>query len=308
MRVVYLGSGAIGLPALRLLLDSPNITMAGVVTQPDRPSGRGLKLTPPPAKDLAVARGVPVLQPSRIREPASLDELARLAPDLLVVMAYGQILPPALLGLAPLGAINLHASLLPRHRGAAPIQSAILAGDERTGVTVMWMGEGLDTGDILLGRECVIADDETAGSLHDKLAELAPLALAEALPLVAAGRAPRVAQNPALATYAPKLDRSSGAPDWTRDAPAVERHLRAMHPWPGSAVDLVTTDGRTVGVKIHRAAAVAGDVPAGMVVPGTLRVGCGGGGAVELLEVQPAGGRRMTAADFLRGHQVVRVA
>jgi methionyl-tRNA formyltransferase len=307
MRTVFLGSGEIGLPSFRLLLDAPGVEVAGLVTQPDRAAGRGLNVVPSPLKQLAVGRGLPVLQPARLRDESGLAEVARLAPDLLVVMAYGQILPPALLALPRLGAINLHASLLPRHRGAAPVHAAILAGDERSGVTVMWMDEGLDTGDILLARECGIGADETAGTLHDKLAVLAPTALTAALELIMAGTAPRWAQDPALATYAPKLDRASGAIDWRDDAEAVVRKIRGMHPWPGTSVDLVTGEGKTLRVKVHRAVVAPGGPAAGEIAAGALRIGCGGGGAVDLIEVQPAGGRRMTAADFLRGHKVLRV-
>ncbi len=308
MRTVFLGSGEIGLPSFRLLLEAPGVEVAGLVTQPDRAAGRGLNVVPSPLKQLALGRGLQVLQPARLRDESALAEVARLEPDLLVVMAYGQILPPALLALPCLGAINLHASLLPRHRGAAPVHAAILAGDERSGVTVMWMDEGLDTGDILLARECGIDAEETAGTLHDKLAALAPTALAAALELIMAGTAPRLAQDSALATYAPKLDRASGAIDWREDEEAVVRKIRGMHPWPGTSVDLFTGEGRTLRVKVHRAAVAPGGPAAGEIVAGTLRIGCGGGGAVDLIEVQPAGGRRMTAADFLRGHTVLRVA
>jgi methionyl-tRNA formyltransferase len=308
MRVVYVGTGGIGLPSLRRLLELPGVEVAGLVTQPDRAAGRGLKVEFSPLKQLALERDLAVLQPPRLRDADAVAGLAALRPDLLVVMAYGQILPPAVLDLPALGAINLHASLLPRHRGAAPVHAAILAGDELSGVTVMWMDEGLDTGDIILARECGIGAAETAGSLHDKLAALAPGALEEALGLIRAGTAPRIPQEASLATWAPKLDRSSGAPDWNETAAAVALRIRAMHPWPGSSVDLATADGKTVRVKIHRAAAVDGSGGAGEVAPGTLRVACGGGGSVELLEVQPAGGRRMTGEDFLRGHPVVRVA
>lgn len=308
MRVVFVGSGEIGLPSFRLLLDAPGVEVAGLVTQPDRASGRGLKVVPSPLKQLALERGLQVLQPAKLRDESALAEVARLEPDLLVVMAYGQILPPALLALPRLGAINLHASLLPRHRGAAPVHAAILAGDERSGVTVMWMDEGLDTGDILLARECGIDAAETAGSLHDKLAALAPTALAAALELITAGAAPRRAQDSALATYAPKLDRASGSIDWQDGAEAIVRKIRGMHPWPGTSVDFLTGEGRTLRVKVHRAAVAPGGPAAGEIPAGSLRIGCGAGGAVDLIEVQPAGGRRMTAADFLRGHTVLRVA
>jgi methionyl-tRNA formyltransferase len=248
------------------------------------------------------------LQPAKIRAPESVGEIAVLQPDLLVVMAYGQILPQALLDVPPLGALNLHASLLPRHRGAAPVHAAVLAGDDKSGITVMWMDAGLDTGNVLLRAPCPIESGETAGSLHDKLADLAPQALAEALALVAAGRAPREPQDHTLATYAPKLDRSLGVIDWKAAAADIERNVRGLHPWPGCSTEVDLEDAERLALKIHRVDAREGRAPAGTFVEGTPLVGCGGGGLIELLEVQPAGGRRMGGADFLRGHRVRRVS
>ena len=181
MRTVFLGSGDIGLPALRLLLAMPGLEVVGVVTQPDRPAGRGLQLTPCAIKELALAHGIVPLQPVRVRSAEAVEAIKSRVPDLFVVMAYGQILPPELLAVPKLGALNLHASLLPRYRGAAPVHAAVLAGESKSGVTVMWMDAGLDTGDILLSKECVLGSGETAGTLHDRLADLAPEALEEAL-------------------------------------------------------------------------------------------------------------------------------
>lgn len=270
-----------------------------MVTQPDRPSGRGLQVKPSALKQLAIGHGIPVLQPRKIRDAAG--ELANLQPDLFVVMAYGQILPQAVLDIPRLGALNLHASLLPRHRGAAPVHAAILAGDKTSGITVMWMDAGLDTGDILLARECVINADDTAGSLHDNLAALAPEALSAALDLLSKGVAPRTKQDTALATYAPKLDRGSGRVDWTAAADVIALRIRGLHPWPGCTTQVELADGRQVQIKIHKAR-ISADPPD----PARLRFACGGGGALELIEVQPAGGARMNAADFARGHRVVR--
>lgn len=302
MRIVYLGSGDIGLPVLRTLLGDPRVELAGVVTQPDRPAGRGLQVRPAAIKELASQNGVPVLQPPRVRDGQAIAAISALRPDLFVVMAYGQILPQTLLDLPPLGALNLHASLLPRHRGAAPVHAAILAGDDTSGITVMWMDAGLDTGDILLEKTCPIGPAETAGSLHDKLASLAPAALSEALDLLRAGRAPRKKQDPTLATYAPKLTRALGAIDWSRSAADLARSVRGLHPWPGSTAALEMADGRRVLVKIHRAAAA--DLPAD---PAHLRFACAGGGVLELLEVQVPGGRRVSGEEFARGHRVTRV-
>lgn len=303
MKVVYLGSGDIGLPSLRWLLDSPDIEVRAVVTQPDRASGRGLAVRRSRTKELAFSRGAEVFQPPKVRAPEAVARIASLEPDLLVVMAYGQILPQALLDVPRLGALNLHASLLPRHRGAAPVQAAILSGDRVSGISVMWMDAGLDTGDVLLQRELAVSPEETGGSLHDRLAELAPEALAAALPLIGEGRAPRLAQDESLATYAPKLDRTSGRIDWSMTAEDIARRVRAFHPWPGSSADLVLAGGRTVTAKIHRAVATSGTAAPGSVVGG-LRVGCGGGGLLDILQLQLPGGRVMPAEEFLRGHPV----
>jgi len=301
MRVVFLGSGDIGLPTLRWLQAAPEVELVGVITQPDRPAGRGLQLTPCAVKELSLSHGLPPLQPARVRSPEAVAQIAELRPDLLVVMAYGQILPQELLEVPKLGALNLHASLLPRHRGAAPVHAAILAGDARSGITVMWMDAGLDTGDILLAKECAIGPDDTAGVLHDRLAELAPVASAEALELIRAGRAPRLKQDDARSTYAPKLTRALGRIDWRKSAEEIARLVRGLHPWPGCTVELEDEAGRRVEVKVHRAlASDAAADPARLVLP------CAGGGVLELLEVQAAGARRMSAAEFIRGRKMVR--
>ena len=217
MRILYIGTGDIGLPALRSLLDDPAHTVCAVICQPDKPVGRKQILTPPATKVLALERGVPVHQPARIRHAGEL--IASLQPDLAVVMAYGQILPQAILDLPPLGCLNLHASLLPQHRGAAPIQAAILAGDAETGITVMYMDAGLDTGDALLMERLTIRPDETGGTLHDRLAELSPAALGKALALIAAGTAPRTRAN----WNAPTA--SSTGPGPRRKSRAASAHL-----------------------------------------------------------------------------------
>ncbi len=202
-----------------------------------------------------------MLQPERIRRPEAVETLRALGADVFVVFAYGQILPKAVLDAPREACLNLHASLLPRHRGAAPIQAAILAGDAESGLTVMYMDEGLDTGDALLEKRFALAPDETGGSLHDRLAEMAPERLSEALDVLASGNAPRRPQDPALATHAPKLDRQSGRIDWTLDAAFLARLVRAMNPWPGAFTTL-PVDGRTLSLKIHAATAVPGAVRA----------------------------------------------
>jgi methionyl-tRNA formyltransferase len=301
MKAVFMGSGDIGVPVLRWLAGAPGVELTGVVTQPDRPAGRGLQLKPCAIKEVAMDFGVPVLQPERVRSAEAVAAIAAWRPDVLVVMAYGQILPQRLLEVPTIGALNLHASILPRHRGAAPVHAAILAGDPTSGLTVMWMDAGLDTGDILLIKECDLAPDETAGTLHDKLAAMAPEALSEAIDLIRAGRAPRIRQDDSLSTYAPKLTRSLGEIDWSKSADEILRTIRGLHPWPGCTAELELETGKRVVLKIHRAEVVAAPVdPAQLCFP------CGGGDVLQLLEVQPSGGKRMTAQDFARGNKVVR--
>jgi len=306
MKAVYLGSGDIGVPSLQWLLACPDVQVVGVVTQPDRPAGRGLQVKPSAIKEAALRHGLVPLQPARIRTPEAVAALTALEADLFVVMAYGQILPQQILDLPRLGCINLHASLLPRHRGAAPVHAAVLAGDRTSGITVMWMDAGLDTGDILLRQECELSCDETAGSLHDRLADLAPVALAEAIRLIVEGRAPRVRQEESEATYARKLDRAKGRLAWIESAPELDRRIRGLHPWPGCTATAELENGKRIDLKVHRAALREGSAPAGEF-SGGLRVGCGGGGLLELLEVQPAGGKKMSGEDFLRGYRPRRM-
>jgi methionyl-tRNA formyltransferase len=246
------------------------------------------------------------LQPPKLRAPEAVAEIAALRADVIVVMAYGQILPKAVLAAPRLACLNLHASLLPRWRGAAPIQAAIEAGDHVTGVTVMYMAEGLDTGDILLMHETPIAATDTGGSLHDRLATVAADALAEALPLVAAGRAPRTPQDEARANYAPKLSRENGLIDWRVTPVLINRRIRAMNPWPGAHTFLPTPSGPRQ-LKIF-AGAPQGDVagsPGEVLCADTqgLLVAAQGG-AVLLSDIQLEGKRRLSAGEFLRGHPI----
>ncbi len=310
MRIVYLGSGEIGLPTLRALLAARAAgthELLAVVTQPDRPAGRGQIVKPGPIKALALEAGVPVLQPERLRRPEAVEALRAFPADVFVVFAYGQILPPSVLAMPRVACLNLHASLLPRHRGAAPIHAAVLAGDRESGLAVMYMAEGLDTGDVLLERRVELHRRETAGSLHDRLAELAPDALFEALDLLAAGHAPRRPQDEALATYASKLERRSGLIDWTAPARSIERLIYGMNPWPCAFTSLPgEAGGASRMLKVFKASAFSrpGGGKPGEVIK-TTRFGpvvATGKGWLVLTEVQLEGKRRMHAADFLRGH------
>lgn len=305
MRIVYLGTGDIGLPALRWLVGSRH-EVVGIVTQPDRPVGRKQVMTPPQIKVVANAVPIPVRQPEKVGE--DLDAARDWSPDVLVVMAYGQILPQAVLELPAVACINLHASLLPRHRGASPIQAAIRAGDAESGITVMHVAKGLDEGDVILSHPITLNADETGGSLHDRLAELAPGALAEALDLLEAGEARRFPQDGQLVTYAPKLGRTDGRIDWHLPAVELERVIRAYDPWPGSSTILPPgADGRGPGRQLKifpPARLVEGTGRPGEVLTATggrLVVAAGGGQALALFEVQPEGSRRMKTDAFLAG-------
>ncbi len=300
MRLVFLGTPEFAVPTVAALARAGHQLLA-VVAQPDRPAGRGQALKAPATKAWALAHGVPVLQPEKVRDGALAAALGALRPDLLVVTAYGRILGRDLLTLAPLGALNVHASLLPRWRGAAPIQWAVASGDAETGVTIMQMDEGLDTGDILLARTLAIGPEETAEALSPRLAALGGEAIVEALPLVAAGALVPVRQDAAAVTLAPILEKAHGRLDFTRPAAQLACRIRGFAPWPGAFTSL---GGKAL--KVHRAAARVGrpdDGPPGaaVVVDGALRVACGGGTALELLEVQPEGKRRMAARDFVNG-------
>jgi methionyl-tRNA formyltransferase len=303
-RVVFIGSGEIGLPTLQWLANSPVVHLAGVVTQPDKPVGRSQVLTPPAPKRMAVALNLPVLQPLKIRRTEELSLIENLSPDLIVVMAYGQILPKALLEMPRLACLNLHASILPRHRGAAPIQAAILAGDQMTGITIMYMSAGLDTGDILLTRPIRIRRRETAGSLHARLAKLGPEALAPALDLLLSQEAPRIPQDELQASYAPKLESESGIINWSQDCRHLDRLVRAMNPWPGAFTFVPAADGTIRKLKVHRALPIhrfAGK-PGVVIRVGSrgIVIACGNG-ALLLLEIQLEGKRRMAAMEFVRG-------
>ena len=301
MRIVFIGTGDIGVPTLRALLKS-NHEVVGVVTQPDKPVGRAQLVEPPPIKKALSTTKIPVLQPARIKDSKAIEEIRALRPDIIVVMAYGQILSRNILEIPKIACLNLHASLLPRWRGAAPIQAAIAAGDRETGITVMYMDEGLDTGDILLQRTIDIVPAETGGSLHNRLAEIAPQTLFESLELLAKGSAARIPQDNALATYAPKLKREDGKIDWSDPADAIERKIRAFDPWPGAFMTIKANGTRNL--KIFSAEVVDFEGRPGQILRSQNDlVVAAGKNALSLREVQVEGKRRMSVAEFLRGHR-----
>ncbi|GAB4336373.1 MAG: methionyl-tRNA formyltransferase [Desulfobulbaceae bacterium] len=299
LRILFMGTPDFAVPSLRALLDSPDEVIA-VVCQPDREKGRGRKLTPPPVKQLALERGVPVLQPASIRTEEFLDQVRTLSPDLIVVAAYGKILPAGLLDLPPLGTINVHGSLLPKYRGAAPIQWAIINGERETGVTIMQMDEGMDTGDILLPAAVSIGEEDTAGDLFARLAELGGATLVRAIALLKEGKLTPVKQDDSLATEAPPLTKEMGRLDWNDDARSLHCRIRGLDPWP-SAYGFY----RGKRFRFFRPAVVPGPV---REAPGTLCRADDEGllvatGKEYLLirEIQPEGKKRMDVAAFLRG-------
>ena len=304
MRIVFMGTPEFAVPSLTALLESRHQVIA-VFTQPDRPRGRGNKVVPPPVKVLAQAHGVPVYQPGRIRKE-SVGLLRELQPDLYVTAAFGQILSQELLDIPARGCVNVHASLLPRHRGSAPINWAILQGDAVTGVTTMLTDRGIDTGDMLLKAETPIAPEDTAGELTDRLSRVGAQLLLETLDRMEAGTLTREKQDEAAMTYDPMLDKAMGYVDWTKPAVDIVRLIHGLNPAPGASA--ITDGGR---LKLHRAkVAELPDDPAAR--PGTvvladpkkgLFLQCGSG-VIELTQVQAAGGKPMSAKDYLRGHPV----
>ena len=311
MRIVYMGTPEIAAVILERLLAEPyEVVLA--VTQPDRPKGRGKALACSPVKELAVAHGIPVFTPEKLRLPENVEVIREAAPDMIVVAAFGQILPKSVLDIPKYGCINVHASLLPKYRGAAPIQWSIIDGESETGVTIMYMNEGLDTGDILSQKVVPIAADETGGSLHDKLAIAGAEALAEAIPGILDGTLIAVPQGEMTTPYAKQLTKEMGNLDFTLPATVLERRIRGLSPWPGT---YTFRDGSML--KIWAASVFASeseesgaDVPEGAsCAPGTV-VGVTktqftvmtGDGLLAVTEVQPEGKRRMSSEEYLRGY------
>ena len=306
MRIVYAGAPEFAVAPLKALHQA-GYDIVAVYTQPDRPAGRGREARATPVKQAAQALGIPVMQPQKLSSVEDQRALAELQPDLMVVTAYGLLLPKAVLDIPRLGCINIHASLLPRWRGAAPIQRAILAGDKTTGVTIMQMDEGLDTGDMLLRRECAIRDDDTGSSLHDRLMQLGADALLECLPDLLAGNIQPQKQDEALACYAHKLSKQEAELDWTQSAVQLERCVRAYNAWP-VAFTHYRKKGKAETLRVWRAQVVQQqtDAAPGKVLACNkhgIDVACGEG-VLRLQQVQPAGKRQMPAADFANAHDI----
>ena len=301
MRIIFMGTPDFAVPSLEALLGAGH-TVCGVFTQPDKPKNRGMKLQPTPVKECALSHGIPVFQPVKLRDGTALEQIRALAPELIVVAAYGRILPQDILDCPPKGCINVHSSLLPRYRGAAPINWAILNGDGETGVTIMHMAAALDAGDIIAQASAPIGPDETAPELTARLAELGGALLAETVARIEAGTAERIPQEEEQATLAPMLGKELSPLDFSRSAQALHDQVRGLIPWPAATA-------RVGGVrcKIFATAAERGSGGPGTVLEAGkngILIACGGDTALRILELQPDGGKRMRAADYLRGHPV----
>ena len=305
MRIVFMGTPSFAVASLEALVRAGH-QVAGVFSQPDKPVGRHQnKLQPTPVKECAQAHGIPVYQPEKLRDGTALALLRELDPELIVAAAYGRILPDDILALPPKGCINVHSSLLPKYRGSAPINWAILNGDRETGVTIQKMVRDLDAGDIILQRATPIGADENAAALYDRLALMGGELLTQAVAQIEAGIAACTPQDHAQATQAPMLSKALSPVDWTRSAQAIHNQIRGLYPWPAAATDILT------GEPVKLWAARTAETPAA-ARPGTIisagkegiDVACGDGRALRILELQAPGGKRMSAADYLRGHPI----
>lgn len=303
MKLVFMGTPDFAVPSLKALVEA-GYDVAAVFTQPDKPKNRGMKLQPTPVKEYALTQNIPVFQPAKLRDGEAYAVLKDISPDLIVVAAYGKILPVDILELPPLGCINVHSSLLPKYRGAAPINWAILNGEDESGVTIMYMAEGLDTGDMILQEKTPITLEDTASSLHDRLADMGAELVVKAVSMLAEGSAVRTPQDDALSCYAPMLSKELSGMDWGRTARQLHDQVRGLAPWPSAITQL---DG--VRCKIW-ATTLTGETSG--KVPGTivqadkkaLKIVCGDGQVLRIDELQPDGKKRMAATAFLLGHPI----
>jgi len=302
MKIVYMGTPDFAVPPLAALVQN-GYEVTAVVTQPDKPKGRGKTLLPTPVKEEAMKHDIPVYQPLKVREPEFVETLKKLEPDMIIVAAFGQIIPKAILEMPHFGCVNVHASLLPKYRGAAPIQWAVLNGDQVTGVTTMRMDEGLDTGDMIMKQEVIVDENETGGSLFDKLSEVGAKLCVKTMEAIENGTAVYTPQDDALATHTGKIQKEMGSIDWSKDAEVIERLVRGLNPWPSAYTRI---DDKNL--KIWRAKVISHEVKAApgcilKVTKDELEVQTGNG-VLALLEVQLEGKKRMTTDAFLRGYHV----
>ncbi len=304
MRVVFMGTPDFAAASLKKLIEE-KFDIAGVFTQPDKPKGRGMEMSFSPVKELALKNALPVYQPEKMRDGAALEILRQLRPDILVVVAYGRILPDEILALPKYGAVNVHGSLLPRYRGAAPIQWAVLNGDKTTGVTTMYLAHDMDAGDIIYSEETAIGEFETAGELFDRLMLMGAELLVKTLRAIDAGTAPRTPQDHTKATYVKMLDKSICPIDWNRTPREIVKHIYGLQPWPVATAELEA--GKTVRVFAAAYSDTRTDYAPGTVVNAGktgIEVACAGGETVLITELQAPGKKRMRAEDFLRGNRL----
>lgn len=301
--VIFMGSPDFAVKALESLIDSPDYDVKLVVSQTDKPQGRKQILTAPPVKQVALQNGIEVYQPKTLKSKDAYEKLNALHPDFIVVSAYGKILPPEILSIPKYGCVNLHGSLLPKYRGAAPIQWSVINGDKKTGVTSMLMNEGLDTGDILLKSETAIGEEETAGELFDRLASLCPALLLKTLSGLKNGSITPLKQNDYLATYVTVLSKDMAVIDWNEPASVIHNKVRGLNPWPVAKTEL---NGKLLKIYSSKVSEKNRNLPVGSLFSenGCLFVVCGSGTVLEITELQTEGAKRMCAADFLRGHPV----
>lgn len=303
MRILFMGTPDFAVPSLRALVEAGH-TVCGAFTQPDKPKNRGMKLLPTPVKEFCLAHDIPVFQPAKLRDGTALAQIRELAPELIVVAAYGRILPDDILEYPAKGCINVHSSLLPRYRGAAPINWAILNGDRESGVTIMHMATELDAGDIISQAATPIDPDETVEALHDRLAELGARLLVDTVTQIAAGTATRTPQDPEKVTFAPMLSRELSPMDWTKPARALHDQVRGLIPWPAAVAELSGVRCKVYATKV--------DGQTTSKEPGTvvqadkkgLKIACGDGSVLEICELQPDGKKRMAASAFLLGRPI----
>lgn len=303
MRIVFMGTPDFAAASLKKLLDE-GFDVVGVFTQPDKPKGRGMELAYSPVKELALEHSLPVFQPVKMRDGTALEAVKSLAPDILVVVAYGRILPDDILAVPKYGAVNVHGSLLPKYRGAAPIQWAVLNGDKVTGVTTMYLASEMDTGDVIYTAETEIGEFETSGELFDRLKVIGAELLVKTLRDIEAGTAPRTPQDHSKASYVKMLDKTDSPIDWTRSARGVIKWIYGLQPWPAATAEL---DGTVYKIFAAGYTDTHTDKAPGTVVStgkAGIEVACGGGETVMITELQAPGKKRMSAADFLRGHTI----
>lgn len=301
-KVLYMGTPEFAVPALKKLAKREDIDVIAVVTQPDKQRGRGHKFQPTPVKEAAVSLGIPVYQPETVKDEAFSNLLKELNPDLIIVAAYGKILPPFVINFPEYGCINIHASLLPKYRGAAPIHWCLINGEEKTGVTIMKMDEGLDTGDMLYQKEYTIIDEDTTGILFDKMALLGADALDEALDKLFSGTLIPIKQDDALSCYSPMIGKEICKIDFTKSAKEISNLVRGLNPFPGAK--LFTSSGKMYKILFAEDCGEKFDGPCGIVIEGEkeIKISAGHGTVLRILMLQPEGGRAMSSSDFLRGH------